>query len=119
MKTKLITTLASLGLASASHAQFAGINGGVLLGGGYLEDPGEGYAFLQLRGTFYEDDAIAHAANTVNPGRDIASMNTELLLNDLITVEQKLSRLDEERSKGGRSKQDIEAEKVKNAGFLV
>ncbi|MFT6861833.1 MAG: hypothetical protein ACJAVK_000386 [Akkermansiaceae bacterium] len=60
MKTKLITALGFLGLASASHAQFAGMNGGILLGGGYLEDPDEGYAFLQLRGTFYEDDAIAH-----------------------------------------------------------
>ncbi|MEJ2757078.1 MAG: 50S ribosome-binding GTPase, partial [Anaerolineales bacterium] len=60
----------------------------------------------------FEDPSIPHAANTIDPNRDIASMNTELLLNDLITVEQKLSRLEEERSKGGRSKQDIEAEKV-------
>ena len=60
MKTKLNTTLGFVGLVTASHAQFAGINGGVLLGGGYLEDPGEGFGFLQLRGTFYEDDALAH-----------------------------------------------------------
>lgn len=60
MKTKLIITLGFLGLVTTSHAQFAGIKGGVLLGGGYLEEPGQAYAFLQLRGTFYEDDAFAH-----------------------------------------------------------
>lgn len=60
MKTKLISVLAALGLVSAAHAQFTGLSGSVLLGGGYMEDPGEGYAFLQLRGTFYEDDAFAH-----------------------------------------------------------
>ena len=36
--------------------------------------------------------------------RDIASMNGELLLNDLIAVERKLERLVEERKKGGTDK---------------
>ncbi len=66
----------------------------------------------------FEDASIPHAANTINPARDILSMNSELLLNDLITVEQKLSRLEEERSKGGRSKQDIESEKELFARLL-
>ena len=36
-----------------------------------------------------------------NPLRDIATMDAELLLNDLIAVERKLERLAEERKKGG------------------
>ena len=48
------------GLATASEAQFSGINGGIMLGGGFMEDPDKGYGFVQLRGTFYEDDAVAH-----------------------------------------------------------
>ena len=37
-------------------------------------------------------------------------MNTELLLNDLITVERKLERLSQDRGKGGRDKAEIEKE---------
>lgn len=32
-----------------------------MLGGGYLEDPGKAYGFLQVRGKFYEDDAFGHS----------------------------------------------------------
>ena len=37
----------------------------------------------------------------MNPLRDIAAMDAELLLNDLIAVERKQERLAEERKKGG------------------
>jgi ribosome-binding ATPase YchF (GTP1/OBG family) len=40
----------------------------------------------------------------VDPARDAASMEAELLLNDLIAVERKLERLTEERKKGGTDK---------------
>lgn len=32
-----------------------------MIGGGYLDDPGEVYAFGQLRGTVYEDDSFKHS----------------------------------------------------------
>ena len=60
MKKTLMTMMGIVGLTSASQAQFAGINGGIMLGGGYMESPGQAYGFLQLRGTVYEDDAFAH-----------------------------------------------------------
>ena len=61
MKTTLITSLVSaLALASSVQAQFSNTSGGIMLGGGYLEDPGTGFAFGQLRGTFYEDDSFSH-----------------------------------------------------------
>jgi hypothetical protein len=44
---------------------------------------------------------VPHPAGGLNPQRDIASMDAELLLNDLIAVERRLERLVEERKKGG------------------
>lgn len=59
----------------------------------------------------FESDHVMHASGSVDPARDIIAMNTELLLNDLITVERKLERLSEDRGKGGRDKAEIEKEK--------
>jgi GTP-binding protein YchF len=52
----------------------------------------------------FEDGNVPHPSGSVNPARDIASMDGELLLNDLIAVERKLERLVEERKKGGTDK---------------
>lgn len=60
MKKKLMIIAGIVGLTAVSEAQFAGINGGIMLGGGFMEDPDKGYGFLQLRGSFYEDDAVSH-----------------------------------------------------------
>lgn len=57
-----LMTAAALSLAGSAHAQLSNSSGGLLLGGGYLETPGTGYGFGQLRGTFYEDDSFAHTA---------------------------------------------------------
>lgn len=62
MKNCFSIAIGALGLISTSQAGLAGMQGGVMLGGGYLEEPGAGYFFGQLRGTFYEDDAVAHTA---------------------------------------------------------
>jgi hypothetical protein len=59
----------------------------------------------------FEDTNVPHPAGSVNPLRDIATMDSELLLNDLIAVERKLERLAEERKKGGgRERSVIERE---------
>ncbi len=52
----------------------------------------------------FEDESVAHAAGGVNPSRDIDSMNSELLLNDLIAVERKLEKLEGESQRGGTDK---------------
>ncbi len=52
----------------------------------------------------FEDESVAHAAGDVNPSRDIDSMNSELLLNDLIAVERKLEKLEGESQRGGTDK---------------
>lgn len=52
----------------------------------------------------FPDENVPHPFGSVDPQRDIDSMNAELMLNDLIAVERKLERLTEERKKGGTDK---------------
>jgi len=49
----------------------------------------------------FEDVNVSHPAGSVNPLRDIGTMDAELLINDMISVERKLERLVDERKKGG------------------
>lgn len=59
----------------------------------------------------FEDDMVPHPQDTIDPIRDLATMDSEFILNDLIAVERKLERLAEERKKGaGRDKSIIERE---------
>ena len=68
--------------------------------------------FIQVVRVF-EDDNVAHVLNSINPQRDIENMESEFVLNDLIQVERKLERLNEEKKKGaGRDKGLIEREHV-------
>jgi GTP-binding protein YchF len=61
----------------------------------------------------FEDANVPHPSGSVNPIRDIATMDSELLLNDMIAVERKLERLVEERKKGGgRERSVIDREEV-------
>jgi GTP-binding protein YchF len=57
---------------------------------------------LIVRG--FQDDSVMHPTGTVDPVRDVETMLTELLLNDLIAVERKLEKLVDERKKGGTDK---------------
>ncbi len=59
----------------------------------------------------FEDESVPHTAGSVDPGRDVATMDSEFILNDLIATERKLERLVEEKKKGaGRDKAVIENE---------
>lgn len=59
----------------------------------------------------FEDASVPHPSGNIDPERDIATMDAELLLNDLIVVERKLERLVDERKKGGgREKSVIDRE---------
>jgi len=59
----------------------------------------------------FEDENVPHIHGSVDPARDLVAMDNEFILNDLITVERKLERLDEEHKKGGgREKSVIETE---------
>src|SRR5512146_3293252 len=41
----------------------------------------------------FTDENVPHPQGSVDPGRDLAAMESELVLNDLIAVERKLERL--------------------------
>jgi GTP-binding protein YchF len=55
--------------------------------------------FLQVVRAF-ENPTVPHPSGSVNPARDLAALNGELLLNDLIAVERKQERLVEDARKG-------------------
>ena len=50
----------------------------------------------------FEDDTVPHPQVTIDPQRDLETIDTEFLLTDLITVENRLSRLTEEVMKKGK-----------------
>lgn len=55
----------------------------------------------------FEDPAVAHIHESIDPKRDIELMDQELMLNDQIMVERKLEKLAEERKKGGGRDNDL------------
>jgi GTP-binding protein YchF len=61
----------------------------------------------------FEDENVPHVRETVDPIRDIETMDTEFVLNDLIASERKIERLTEEKKRGiGRDKELVEREFV-------
>lgn len=59
----------------------------------------------------FDNASVPHVNGSIDWQRDIANMDAELLLNDLITVERKLERLaDERRRGGGRDRATVERE---------
>ncbi len=89
--------------AKVTYADIAGLEGGSAkagISGQLLNQLTQMDGFLLVVRAFI-DENVPHPAGSVNPQRDVDSMSSELLLNDLIAVERKLDRLTEERKKGG------------------
>ena len=98
--------------AKVIYADIAGLDVGSSTGisGSLLNQLTQMDGFLHVVRCF-EDPSVPHSQGSVEPERDIAAMDAELLLNDLIAVERKRERLVDERSKGGgRDKAEIEQE---------
>jgi len=92
--------------AKVTYADIAGLEAGSAksgISGQLLNQLAQMDGFiLVVRG--FENDLVAHPSGSVDPKRDVESMLSELLLNDLIAVERKLERLTDERKKGGTDK---------------
>lgn len=60
----------------------------------------------------FSNPSVPHFAESVDPRRDLSTMETDLILNDLILVERKLQRLEDERQRGGvgRDKAQVQRE---------
>lgn len=50
----------------------------------------------------FENDLVPHLAGSVNPQRDLETLDSELMLADMLTVENRLARIDESLHKGAR-----------------
>jgi len=97
--------------AKVTYADIAGLEGSHTAISGQLLN-----VLTQMEGLLhvvrcFENPNVPHPSGGVNPLRDIAAMDAELILNDMVAVERKLERLAEERKKGGgRERAVIERE---------
>lgn len=57
----------------------------------------------------FQDDNVPHLEGSINPARDLANLDTELILSDLGVVERRIERLKASLSKGGTTPQEREA----------
>jgi GTP-binding protein YchF len=92
--------------AKVTYADIAGLDSGVArsgISGQLLNQLSQMDGLIHVVRCF-EDGSVPHPSGSVDPARDTAAMDGELLLNDLIAVERKLERLVEERKKGGTDK---------------
>jgi GTP-binding protein YchF len=96
--------------AKITYADIAGLEGGAAksgISGQLLNQLAQMDGFIHVVRCF-ESDLVPHPAGSVDPVRDVDTMLSELLLNDLIVVERKLERLADERRKGGSDKTAVE-----------
>ncbi|MGE5602344.1 MAG: redox-regulated ATPase YchF [Nitrososphaerales archaeon] len=102
--------------AKVTYADIAGLAKGV--GAGGLSGPllntlSQSDALLHVVRAF-EDPDVPHSEGSIDPCRDIAIIDDELLLSDLIIVERRIERLDAGIKKGGdklqRAKDEVELE---------
>jgi len=98
--------------AKVTYADIAGLGSGSggEISGQLLNQLAQMDGFLQVVRCF-DDPEVPHLSGSVDPLRDISAMDAEMLLNDLISVERKIERLQDERRKGGgRDKTEVERE---------
>ncbi len=98
--------------AKVTYADIAGLEGSASgdLSGPLLNQLSQMDGFIHVVRCF-DDENVPHPSESINPLRDVAAMDTEFLLNDMLAVERKLEKLAEERKKGaGRDKAVIERE---------
>ncbi len=89
--------------AKVTYADIAGLDGSAGkagIAGTLLNQLAQMDGFIHVVRAF-ENENVPHISGSVDPRRDLLTMDSEFILNDLISVERKLERFDEERKKGG------------------
>ncbi|MEE4195140.1 MAG: redox-regulated ATPase YchF [Anaerolineae bacterium] len=90
--------------AKVTYADIAGLDGSSSTDKGIS---GELLNHLQKMDGFilviraFENPMVMHPRETIDPLRDLATMESEFILNDLVAVDRKLTRLADEDRKGG------------------
>ncbi len=96
--------------AKVTYSDIAGLDGSAGksgISGNLLNQLTQVDGFIHVVRCF-EDDSVPHPAGSIDPQRDINTMDGEFILNDLIATERKLERLIEEQKKGiGRDKSTV------------
>ena len=82
----------------------AGASKGEGLGNKFLANIRECNAIVHIVRAFESGD-IVHVENSVNPKRDIETINTELILSDLQSIETRLAKLQKEVKANGSAKE--------------
>ncbi|MBI3764152.1 MAG: redox-regulated ATPase YchF [Chloroflexi bacterium] len=91
--------------AQVTYADIAGVEAGAGrsgFSGPLLNQLTQMDGFLHVARVF-DDPKVPHVAGSVDAARDVATIDTEFLLNDMLAVERKLERLAQE-AKGGKVK---------------
>jgi len=99
--------------AKVTYADIAGLQSKAVdkgISGSLLNTLAQMDGFIHVVRHFV-NPSVPHSAGSVDPFRDLAEMETELILNDLILVERKLERLSEERQRGGYRRDKVLVEK--------
>jgi GTP-binding protein YchF len=60
----------------------------------------------------FEDPNVPHPAGEVSPVRDLELIQSEFLLHDMLAVDRRLEKLEEEQQKGARDRKEIEKDQV-------
>lgn len=89
--------------ADVQYIDVAGMSSGAATSGGGLSPQFLNYisqvdALLHVVRAF-EDDSVAHPDGSVNPGRDLASVDLELMFSDMAIIERRVTRLKAEIGK--------------------
>jgi GTP-binding protein YchF len=106
--------------ARVEYADIAGLSGaeaerekrGVGLSGELMNAIANNDALLHVVRTF-EDNTVPHPLETVDPVRDVARLDAELILSDLSKIENRLERL-EDNLKRGRSLPTFEDDQIEH-----
>lgn len=88
-------------------ADINGLQVGAGLPGALLDHLAKTDVFIVALRAF-DNQSIPHPLETIDVNRDFASLMSELLLNDLLRVENLLSRLEDEKGKGAREMPELE-----------
>lgn len=89
--------------AKVTYADIAGLEGKAAekgISGALLNTLSQMDGFIHVVRAFV-NPSVPHFTGSVDPLRDLSTMETDLILNDLILVERKLKRLEEEQQRGG------------------
>jgi GTP-binding protein YchF len=100
--------------AKVTYADIGGLQakaGREGLPGTLLNQLGQMDGFVHVVRAF-DDPGVPHPLESIDPARDLAAMEAEFLLNDLLTVERRRERLAEERQKVIRDRALVEREQV-------